>query len=113
MASQAYYLLPADTVAAESTATVPALTLTEFLDRNALDTVDLLKMDIEGSEFEVLLSTKREVLRRIRRLDLEYHPSRIATKKGLVDFLTDSGFRLVDDTGPSDLFGVACFERVN
>ena len=113
MASQAYYLLPDGTAAAKSAATVPTVTLTEFLDRNGLDTVDLLKMDIEGSEHEVLLTTKGEVLRRIRRLDVEYHPSRVGTKRALMDFLSDSGFRLVSDTGPNDAFGVACLDRID
>jgi FkbM family methyltransferase len=106
-------LLPADS-AGEGAVPVPALTLTEFLDRNHLDSVDLLKMDIEGSEYEVLGATKREVLRRIRRLNIEYHepPRRdCGTKQSLMELVSDAGFRLVHDTGRDDLYGIAYFDR--
>ena len=44
------------------------MTLADFLDENGIENVDLLKMDIEGSEFEVLLTAEIETLRRIRRV---------------------------------------------
>jgi FkbM family methyltransferase len=37
--------------------------------------VDVLKMDIEGGEYPTLDATPRHVLDRIRRIELEYHPS--------------------------------------
>ncbi len=38
-----------------------------------LGTVDFLKMDCEGAEFSILLETQADVLRKIRRIALEYH----------------------------------------
>jgi FkbM family methyltransferase len=52
--------------------TIPAITLAKLIDDKP---VQLLKMDIEGAEWEVLLRAGEE-LRNIERLILEYHPQR-------------------------------------
>jgi FkbM family methyltransferase len=111
-ASELNYLLPAGG-AAEGTVPVPALTLADFLDGNNLDRVDLLKMDIEGSEYEVLGAASRDTLRRIGRLDLEYHAPRgpAGSRQTLVDLLSDAGFHLVRDTGRNSPYGIAYFDR--
>lgn len=106
-------LLP-ESGAAEGAVPVPALTLTEFLDRNRLDSVDLLKIDIEGSEYEVLGATEADVLRRIRRLNVEYHAPQgrdCGSKQSLIGRLSKVGFRLVHDTGRDDPYGIAHFDR--
>lgn len=54
---------------------VPALTLVELLDAIGKP-IDLAKIDIEGAEHDVLLSTPPEYLARIRRIAMEYHASR-------------------------------------
>lgn len=43
-------------------------TIESMLEENHLPYVDLLKMDIEGSEYEVLLSTPPRMLARIDRI---------------------------------------------
>jgi len=50
--------------------TVPCISFTEALGDREWDCV---KMDIEGSEFEVLMSTPVESLRQIKQLQLEFH----------------------------------------
>jgi FkbM family methyltransferase len=57
----------------DTSVTVAGTTLTSFLDRHAISTVDLLKMDIEGAEFDVLASTSDLDLLRIRQLTIEFH----------------------------------------
>jgi FkbM family methyltransferase len=52
---------------------VPSCTLESILERYSLDRIDMAKIDIEGSEYEVLLATPPAALRRISRLDLEVH----------------------------------------
>jgi FkbM family methyltransferase len=52
---------------------VPCVPLAELLDRHQIDQVDLLKMDIEGSEWDVMESTPPALWSRIRRVVLEYH----------------------------------------
>lgn len=53
--------------------TVPTLTLETFFQQNGIDNVDYLKMDCEGAEWAILLSTPPEVLARIRHLEMEFH----------------------------------------
>ena len=70
-ASQMYRLASGDRGA--GSVTVRTLTLARLIEDLATDTIDLLKMDIEGSEYNVLLTTPREILHRIRRINVEYH----------------------------------------
>lgn len=44
-----------------------------LLREQELETLDLLKMDVAGSQWEVLFSTPASVLRSIRHILLEYH----------------------------------------
>lgn len=69
---------------------VPAITLDELID----GPVDFLKMDIEGAETEVLLSSRK--LSMVSRLFVEYH-SFASQQQQLVDLLgtlRQSGFRI-------------------
>src|SRR5437867_6694116 len=57
----------------EQTIAIQCLDLAACLRQHGLDDLDLLKLDIEGSEREVLLSTPPDVLARIRHSQREYH----------------------------------------
>jgi FkbM family methyltransferase len=52
---------------------VPALSLDELFARHALDACDLLKLDVEGSEYEILYGASAATLARVRRIHGEYH----------------------------------------
>ncbi len=52
---------------------VACITLTDIFDSNAIEFCDLLKLDCEGSEFEILFSTPEAYLRRIGRISMECH----------------------------------------
>jgi FkbM family methyltransferase len=109
--SQLMSLLPPGS-ASVGTASVTAVTLADFLDENGIENVDLLKMDIEGSEFEVLLTAGIETLRRIRRVELEYHERQgPESKKDLIRRLEEAGFRKTFDTDQDAVYGLARFER--
>ena len=69
---------------------VQALTLDSLIPPGA--TVDLLKMDIEGAEYSVLNSLSPDTLRRIRRIDLEFHPQAPAVTT--IGPLISNGFML-------------------
>lgn len=58
---------------ADTSVIVAGTTLTSFLNRHSISTVDLLKIDIEGAEFDVLASTSDSDLLRIRQLTIEFH----------------------------------------
>lgn len=87
---------------------VESKTLYELLQQEALHRVDLLKMDIEGSEYETLLSTSLDVLRIIRRIALEYHGDCWPhTKFEIFDRLREAGFELIRDVQDHLGYGIA------
>jgi FkbM family methyltransferase len=51
----------------------PSVTLADLIEHHRLDIVDLLKMDCEGGEYPILLSTPLEVFERIENIVFEYH----------------------------------------
>jgi FkbM family methyltransferase len=74
-------------------------TLSELLDL-VNEKVDLLKVNIHGSEYPVLMSTPAHVLRRIRRIAVQYHELPALAKMGkaeLFAYLEGCGFRLLFD----------------
>ena len=78
---------------------VVTMTLEELLDQQGLQTVDLMKMDIEGFEYEAILGSRRVFEhRRIRALALELH-STILQDRGkdaadITDMLMACGYHL-------------------
>lgn len=84
------------------TVAVPAMALRDLLARVPGGQVDFLKMDIEGSEYPVLLSATAEELARVRRMTIEYHdvPAGLGRgKQDLVAHLRDCGFSISDAGG--------------
>jgi FkbM family methyltransferase len=63
--------------------------------RTIASPVNLLKMDIEGTEYEALLSCPADILQTVERIVLEYHDDRVRTSHSvseLVERLNDRGF---------------------
>jgi FkbM family methyltransferase len=86
---------PGDKTAAD--VPVSCSTLSSIMAEQKLEKVDLAKIDIEGSEFESLLATPPEFLKRIKRITLELHNN--ATAKGyrtedLLSHLKNSNFEV-------------------
>jgi FkbM family methyltransferase len=79
----------------ETVIEVEAVTLAEFLVSTSERQIDLLKMDIEGSEYMVLLATSARDLERVRRINLEYHAKPGFAKRDLLEHLTRCGFHTV------------------
>jgi len=74
--------------------TVQAVTVGTLLDRYGFEHVDFLKLDIEGSEFEVF-STRPSWLARVRAIAIELH-DRVRPGCGMrfVESIHGTGFRL-------------------
>lgn len=99
----------------EKAVKVPAVTIADLMDRYKLRQIDLLKMDIEGSEWEVLLSTPVSVLHSVRRIQFEYHEIHArfgyATKDTLFAHLRGAGYRLTRCHEDAHGTGIAIVER--
>ena len=89
-------------------------TLEAALDQFRIDALDLLKMDIEGSEYETLLSTPPSVLRRIKKINLEYHEVAAHlgySKEQLFAHLAEAGHVPVRAVEDEFRTGLVLFER--
>ena len=81
-----------------ATETIPQTTLSRFLGSLKIDSVDLLKMDIEGFEYEAILGS-REVFENgmIRHIALETHPALLERRgkpeRDILQFLERAGYQ--------------------
>ena len=57
----------------QSSLPIECITLADLFEREQVERCGFLKMDCEGAEFEILLTTPAAVLARIDRIALEYH----------------------------------------
>lgn len=72
---------------------VQTTTLQSILDNNNLEQVDFLKMDCEGSEGIILMSTPKEYLRKIRKITMEFHDNVSLLKHNEIqELLEEAGF---------------------
>lgn len=82
--------------------TVKAITMQTLMDEYSLTCIDFLKMDCEGSEFDVFLNSPPEILRRIKSLNLEFHNiSDSKNDRVLVEFFKQNKFKLDYHSGGS------------
>jgi len=100
------------TAALQKDAGVPVRTETlgYVLDRTGVDVVDLVKMNIHGSEYDVLLSTDPRILQRCREIAVQYHemPAEMRLgKQQIFDHLGQLGFRLISDRDTKSGSGLA------
>jgi len=88
---------------------VKCLSLDEALDAEGIAHCDLLKLDCEGSEYEILQGCSPAALRRVRRIVGEYHDgAELGTGESLCRFLESHAFR-IDRFEPLDAgCGVLC-----
>lgn len=71
---------------------VPTNPLSEFLDQP----VDLLKLDVEGAELDVLQSAG-DLLKNVKTIIMEHHPTTYAVEKQLTELLEKHGFSVIKD----------------
>jgi FkbM family methyltransferase len=74
------------------TETVMGMTLAEIFEAALVDRCDLLKIDIEGAEYELFEGTSPEIWSRIERVVMETHQVAGRTQRELVKALSDQGF---------------------
>jgi len=73
--------------------TVPEISLGRVMDEQRLATVNYLKLDCEGAEYEIVKTTGAAHWRRIERIAIEYHESgRDRKREELLSILAGHGF---------------------
>jgi hypothetical protein len=82
--------------AADGAVTIECTTLDRIIAEQGLETIDLLKMDCEGAEYEIFYQASDETLARIQEMRIEYHvlEGPDETPDRLAAFLADKGFRV-------------------
>ena len=81
--------------------------LDNILHRHSIDRCRLLKLDCEGSEYDVLAGLSDESLSLIENIIVEVHPARAGTPSELKDMLERKGFEVLEHrhgNGCSDLY---------
>lgn len=90
---------------------ISCVTLEGIFGANAIEHIDLLKLDCEGAEFEILLNTPGEYLRRIGEIRMEYHNRNGNKVDDLRAFLERNGFRVILSGYEADTSGIMWFAR--
>lgn len=72
----------------------PATTLSTIFANHSITTCRLLKIDCEGSEYDILSSTPDEILNRVEFIIAELHPTDRRLPKWGLDHLTERGFKV-------------------
>ncbi|MDD5173073.1 MAG: FkbM family methyltransferase [Patescibacteria group bacterium] len=78
---------------------ITCITLEKILRDNKIDICDILKIDTEGSEYEILYNCSRNTLERIKKIILECHHIKSFenyNKKSMEKFLIDNEFSISD-----------------
>ena len=81
----------------KSSETVKSCTLSTFLERNRINECHFMKLNCEGGEFPILLSTPNNVLQRFGTIVVRYHCDLWSnhTEDDLISHLESSGFNCV------------------
>lgn len=80
---------------------VDVVTLNRFMNDHNLDHVDLIKIDIEGSEYDVIDSLSDVDILKSDRYLIEYHWSKTKNIKKMVDRLKFLGFNILNNEDPT------------
>jgi len=75
---------------------VKSITLKDIFDMNNLKRINYLKIDAEGAEYDILLKTPPEVIRKVDKIVLEYHDylNHDHDYKDLKEYLEGNGFKV-------------------
>jgi FkbM family methyltransferase len=75
---------------------VPCMTLADLFENHGMEKIDLLKLDCEGSEYEILYRCPREYLGRVEKIAMEVHKGTGPdhTMKAMQEYLKAAGFEI-------------------
>ncbi len=73
---------------------VLTITLKEVFEKHKIKECDLMKVDIEGEEFDLFYNMPEKTLKKIKRIVMECHPFNENKPEKLVEFLKQKGFKI-------------------
>lgn len=79
---------------------VPVSTLPKFILENNIETIDLLKLDCEGAEYEILFSLSDADYKKVKRIAMETHVTENYKTENMVEFLKTKGYKIIYVTKP-------------
>lgn len=86
---------------------VQTVSLDELVRKNKIETIDFLKMDCEGAEYDILFNASPRTLAMIKKIGMEYHEDDDRSVNELKVFLEKNGFRVnVKSHGDNMLYAV-------
>lgn len=92
---------------------VSCVTLDDVFESNGIERCDLLKLDCEGSEYEILQRCTPQALGRVRRIVGEYHDGpEMGTGRELARFLESRSFRIDHFETTGEGCGFVCATNV-
>ena len=74
---------------------VKSISLKDIFIDNKLNKIDFLKIDCEGAEYKILFNTPKKVLKKIKKIALEYHQMDGFSVEDLKEFLSNNGFKVI------------------
>lgn len=85
---------------------VPTTTLESIIEHTKMEQIDILKMDCEGSEGAILMSTPIKYLTMVKKIVLEFHDHvSILNHNQIMQLLDNLGFTTELDWADNSLFG--------
>ena len=74
---------------------VDSFSLEDFVENNKIEKINFLKLDCEGAEFEILLNTNKELIKKINKISAEIHENyNTSSLEELVEFLEKNNFKV-------------------
>jgi FkbM family methyltransferase len=74
---------------------VSGITLEDIFLNNKIKKINFLKIDCEGSEYDILINTPEEYLKKIEKISMEFHDFGIYDIPSLKGFLETNGFQTI------------------
>jgi FkbM family methyltransferase len=86
---------------------VHTIAMAEFIAQNSIAGIDFLKMDCEGSEYEILLNLPPQIFKKIRKISMEWHDLDGKTDpQSLVKLLEEQGYAVRIEHSDDRRFGM-------
>lgn len=94
---------------------VPAISLTQIIEDNKLQHIDLIKVDCEGSEYPILYETPDEYWKKIEKLTIEVHnlDDQKRNVNALKDFLEHKGYSVFTEQAHTNCYTLNASRKVS